>query len=123
EFFMDLTQSDRQMIADVTRMGIRTAVLLRGVMLQKVDGETLKWGLSELAVSDLMNKYFPFLVDKTEYVNLLNLLFLVYSLDGQLDYQITEYGIDSLKDDLEEINFSLRQIGDTFDLPRWEAVV
>ena len=120
---MDLTQSDRQMIADVTRMGIRTAVLLRGVMLQKVDGETLKWGLSELAVSDLMNKYFPFLVDKIEYVNLLNLLFLVYSLDGQLDYQITEYGIDSLKDDLEEINFSLRQIGDTFDLPRWEAVV
>ena len=120
---MDLNQSDRQMVADVTRMGIRTAVLLRGVMLQKVDQDTLKWGLNELAISDLMDKYFPFLMDKAEYANLLNLLFLVYSLDDQLDYQIREYGLDSLKDDLQEINFSLRQIGESFDLPQLESVI
>ncbi|MGC8660463.1 MAG: hypothetical protein ACP5U1_15465, partial [Desulfomonilaceae bacterium] len=90
---MDLNQADRQMIVDVTRMGIRVAVLLRGVMLQKVDQETLRWGLDELAVSNLMDKHFAHLTTKAEYANLLNLLFLVYSLDGQLDYQISEYGL------------------------------
>jgi hypothetical protein len=46
----------------------------------------------------------------------LNILHLVFSLDGQLDFQIAEYGLDSLKDDLQEINFSLQQIGEQFDL-------
>jgi len=49
-------------------------------------------------------------------VHLLNLLHLTYSLEGQLDFQIREYGLDSLKDDLQEINFSLQQIGEKFDL-------
>ncbi len=120
---MNLNLSDRQMVADVTRMGIRTAVLLRGVLLQKVDRDTLKWGLQELGIPNLMDTYFPVLVNRNEYVNLLNLLFLIYSLDGQLDYQIREYGLDSLKDDLQEINFSLKQIGEAFDLPNWESVV
>ena len=46
----------------------------------------------------------------------MNLLHLVYSLEGQLDFQIREYGLDSLKDDLQEVNFSLQQIGSQFDL-------
>ena len=75
-----------------------------------------EWGLKELAVSDLMGKYFQNLVDRPECVYLLNLLHLVYSLEGQLDFQIREYGLDSLKDDLQEINFSLQQIGERFDL-------
>jgi len=37
-------------------------------------------------------------------------------LEGQLDFQIREYGMDSLKDDLQEINASLKQIGERFDL-------
>jgi hypothetical protein len=49
-------------------------------------------------------------------VYLLNLLHLTYSLEGQLDFQIREYGLDSLKDDLQEINFSLQQIGEKFNL-------
>ena len=113
---MGLSQADRGMIKDVTRMGVRASVLLRGVMLKKVDRETLEWGLKELAVSDLMGKYFQNLVDRPECVYLLNLLHLVYSLEGQLDFQIREYGLDSLKDDLQEINFSLQQIGERFDL-------
>jgi hypothetical protein len=63
-----------------------------------------------------MGKYFQNLVDRPECVYLLNLLHLVYSLEGQLDFQIREYGLDSLKDDLQEINFSLQQIGEHFDL-------
>jgi hypothetical protein len=43
-------------------------------------------------------------------------LHLTYSLEGQLDFQIREYGLDSLKDDLQEINFSLQQIGEQFNL-------
>jgi hypothetical protein len=113
---MELNPSDRGMIEEITRMGVRTAILLRGVMLQKVDRETLEWGLKELAVSDLMNKYFHRLIDMPEYVHLLNIQYLVYSLEGQLDFQIREYGLDSLKDDLQEINFSLNKIGELFDL-------
>jgi len=113
---MDVNQADRGMIKDVTRMGVRASVLLRGVMLKKVDRETLEWGLKELAVPVLMDKYFHDLVDRPECVHLLNLLHLLYSLEGQLDFQIREYGLDSLKDDMQEINFSLQQIGEHFDL-------
>ncbi|QTA81415.1 Uncharacterized protein dnl_37500 [Desulfonema limicola] len=113
---MNMNQTDQEMIKDITRMGMKTGILLRGVMLQKVDEETLKWGLKELCPGDLMSRYFPFLVTRPDYVNLLNILHLVYSLEGQLDFQIKEYGFDSLKDDLHEINFSLQQIGEQFDL-------
>ncbi len=113
---MGLNHADQEMVKDITRMGVRAGVLLRGVMLKKVDEETLRWGLQELASGDLMVKYMPVLVDRPEYVQLLNILHLVFSLDGQLDFQIREYGIDSLKDDLHEINFSLQQIGEQFDL-------
>ncbi len=43
---MDLTDTDQAMVKDITRMGVRTAVLLKGVMLKKVDRETLEWGLN-----------------------------------------------------------------------------
>ena len=112
----DLNTADREMVQDITRMGMRTSVLLRGVMLQKVDEATLRWGLQELAPGDLMNRYLPALVHRPELVPLLNILHLTFSLEGQLDFQIAEYGFDSLKDDLQEINFSLQQIGEQFNL-------
>ena len=46
---MKLNPSDQEMVRDITRLGVRTAVLLRGVMLQKIGHETLEWGLKELA--------------------------------------------------------------------------
>ena len=113
---MELNQADQEMLRDITRLGVRTAVLLRGVMLQEVGRETLEWGLTELAAGDMMGKYFERLVDRPDWVHLLNLLHLTYSLEGQLDFQIREYGLDSLKDDLQEINFSLQKIGEKFDL-------
>jgi hypothetical protein len=102
--------ADQEMIEDVTRLGLRAAVLLRGVMLKKVDRDTLEWGLRELNPSELLEKYFPRLIEKPEYVHLLNILHLVYSLEGQLDYQVQEYGLDSVNDDLQEINLSLQQV-------------
>ena len=120
---MDLTEADLAMVKDITRMGVRAAVLLKGVMLKKVDRETLEWGLKELAIRDLMDKYFQCLIDRPECVDLLNLLHLTYSLEGQLDFQIREYGMDSLKDDLQEINFSLQQIGGKFDFGDIRAAV
>ena len=113
---MDQDFSEKKMIQDITRLGVQAAVLLRGVMLQKVDRETLEWGLQELSVSEIMNNYFQKLISQPQYVYLLNILHLLFSLEGQLDYQIREYGMDSLKDDLQEINFSLQQIGSQFDL-------
>jgi hypothetical protein len=110
---------DKEMVRDITRMGVRTAVLLRGVMLQKVDAETLRWGLSEIDPDRLMEKYIggpDGLTNRSDCVHLLNLLHLVYSLNGQLDYQVKEYGLDSLKDDLQEINTSLQQVGEQFEL-------
>ncbi len=101
--------ADREMAEDITRLGMRAAVLLRGVMVKKVDRETLAWGLAELRASELLEKYFPRLIEKPEHVQLLNILFLVYSLEGQLDYQIQEYGLDSVKDDMQELNASLQQ--------------
>ncbi|MDM8543489.1 hypothetical protein QUF90_20635 [Desulfococcaceae bacterium HSG9] len=120
---MGLNSSDREMIQDITSMGMRAAVLLKGVILRKVDRNTLEWGLQELAPADLMGKYCSLLTNRSEYVSLLNTLFLVYTLEGQLDYQISEYGMDSLKDDLQEINFSLQQIGDVFDLAQLKQVI
>ncbi len=113
---MELNQTDREMVKDITRLGVRTAVLLRGVMLQKVGRETLEWGLTELAPGDVMDRHFHRLVDRPDWVYLLNLLHIIVSLEGQLDFQIREYGFDSLKDDLQEINFSLQMIGEQFDL-------
>ena len=106
----------REMVEDITRMGVRAAVLLRGVMLQKVDQETLEWGLGELRAGELLERYFPILGEQADFVDLLNLLYLVYGLEGQLDYQVQEYGFDSLKDDLQEVNGSLARIGERFDL-------
>lgn len=101
--------ADREMAEDITRLGMRAAVLLRGVMVKKVDRETLAWGLAELRAGELLEKYFPRLIEKPEHVHLLNILHLVYSLEGQLDYQIQEYGLDSVKDDMQELNSSLQQ--------------
>ncbi len=100
--------SDREMAEDIVRMGVRAAVLLRGVLVKKVDGETLAWGLRELRPSALMERYFNRLIESAEHVHLLNILHLVYSLEGQLDYQIREYGLDSVKDDMQELNASLQ---------------
>ena len=101
--------ADREMAEEIVRLGMRAAVLLRGVMLRKVDRETLAWGLGELRASELLEKYFARLVEQPENVHLLNILHLVYSLEGQLDYQIQEYGLDSVKDDMQELNLSLQQ--------------
>jgi hypothetical protein len=107
--------TDREMIEDITRLGLRAVVLLRGVMVKKVDREILEWGLKELHPSELLEKYFPRLVEKPEFVHLLNILHLVYSLEGQLDFQIQEYGLDSVKDDLQEINVSLQQVAEAVE--------
>ena len=115
--------ADREMVQDITRMGVRAAVLLRGVMLQKVDQETLEWGLDQLDPAGLLERYFPVLLEHPEYVDLLNLLYLVYGLEGQLDYQVREYGFDSLKDDLQEVNGSLARIGERFDLDELRQAV
>ena len=112
----NLNDADQKMVKAITRLGMRASVLLRGVMLQKVDEETLKWGLQELAAGELLEQYMPVLLERPQYVQLLNILHLTFSLEGQLDFQIREYGFDSLKDDLQEINFSLQQIGEQFNL-------
>lgn len=101
--------ADREMAEEITTLGVRAAVLLRGVMLKKVDRDTLAWGLAELRAGALLEKYFPRLVAKPEHVHLLNILHLVYSLEGQLDFQIQEYGLDSVRDDMQELNLSLQQ--------------
>jgi len=118
-----MSELDREMVEEVTRMGVRTAVLLRGVMLQKVDRETLEWGLGQLDAGGLLERYVPVLLERPEYVDLLNLLYLVYGLEGQLDFQVREYGFDSLKDDLQEVNGSLARIGERFDLDELRQAV
>ena len=120
---MDVDGADRRMIEEVMLAGLRAAVLLRGVMLQKVDRETLEWGLAELRAGELLERHLSRLVEKPEWVDLLNILHLLYSLEGQLDYQVREYGMDSLKDDLHEINASLHRIGERFDLPATRRAV
>ena len=112
---MAVKEADREMITEITQMGIRAAVLLKGVMLKKVDENILEWGLGEINAVALLDKYADRVTANPEYVQLFNLLVLVSSLQGQLEYQIREYGIDSVKDDLEEINSSLRSVGEKFD--------
>jgi len=112
---MGMNEADREMISEITQMGMRAAILLKGVMIKKVDRGTLEWGLQEINASSLMSKYSARITNNPDYVQLFNLLALVSSLEDQLDYQIQEYGIDSLKDDLEEINTSLRSVGLQFD--------
>ncbi len=101
--------ADHEMVEDIVRLGMRAAVLLRGVMLKKVDRETLAWGLGELRAGELLERYFARLVESPERVHLLNILHLVYSLEGQLDFQSEEYGLDSVKDDMQELTLSLQQ--------------
>ena len=113
---MALTEANREMVEDITRMGLRAAILLKGVMIKEVNRETLEWGLGEINASALLEKYGNRVTANPDYVELFNLLVLVSSLEGQLDYQIQEYGIDSLKDDLEEINAGLRLVGEKFNL-------
>jgi hypothetical protein len=119
---MALTEANREMVEDITRMGLRAAVLLKGVMIKEVNHETLEWGLGEINATALLEKYGNRVTADPEYVQLFNLLVLVASLEGQLEYQIQEYGIDSLKDDLEEINASLRLVGEKFDLSQLQQV-
>jgi hypothetical protein len=119
---MVLNEANREMIGDITQMGMRAAILLKGVLVKKVNRETLEWGLGEIHATTLINKYADTLRANPEYTQLFNLLALVSSLEGQLDYQIQEYGIDSLKDDLDEINTSLRAVGNQFDLSQLQKV-
>ncbi len=100
--------SDQEMVEDIVSLGVRAAVLLRGVMLKKVDRETLAWGLAELRAGELLARHFARLMERPEHVHLLAILHLVHGLEGQLDYQIREYGLDSVKDDMQELNASLQ---------------
>ncbi len=113
---MGMNEADRDMIVEITQMGMRAAILLKGVLIKKIDRGTLEWGLQEINASSILSKYADRVTANSEYVQLFNLLALVSSLEDQLDYQLEEYGIDSLKDDLEEINTSLRSVGEQFDL-------
>ncbi len=113
--------TDPEMIEDITRLGVRAAVLLRGVTIKKVDEETLVWGLRELRAGEILEKYLPRLIEEPENAHLLNILHLVYSLEGQLDFQIREYGLDSVKDDLQELNVSLQQVTREHPLPESAA--
>jgi hypothetical protein len=113
---MGMNDADREMIKEISQMGMRAAILLKGVIIKKVDRDTLEWGLQEINASALLSTYGDRVTANPEYVQLFNLLALVSSLEGQLEFQIQEYGIDSLKDDLEEINTSLRSVGEQFDL-------
>jgi hypothetical protein len=63
---MNLDQMHQDMVRDITRTGMRASVLLQGVILQKVDEETLRWGLGELNLSDHMSRYLPHLVPHPE---------------------------------------------------------
>ena len=119
---MVLNEANREMIEDITRVGMRAAILLKGVIIREVNRETLEWGLGEINASAILDKYADRVTANPDYVQLFNLLVLVSSLEGQLDYQITEYGMDSLKDDLEEINTSLRLVGTQFDLSQLQQV-
>jgi hypothetical protein len=110
------------MVGDIAQMGMRAAILLKGVIIKEVNRETLEWGLSEINASALLDKYADRVTVNPEYVQLFNLLVLVSSLEGQLDFQISEYGMDSLKDDLDEINTSLRLVGTQFDLSQLQQV-
>jgi hypothetical protein len=110
------------MVEDITRVGMRAAILLNGVIIREVNRETLEWGLGEINASAILDKYADRVTANPDYVQLFNLLVLVSSLEGQLDYQITEYGMDSLKDDLDEINTSLRLVGTQFDLSQLQQV-
>jgi hypothetical protein len=113
---MGMNEADRDMIVEISQMGMRAAILLKGVLIKKIDQGTLEWGLQEINASSILSKYADRVTANPEYVQLFNLLALVSSLEDQLDYQLQEYGIDSLKDDLEEINTSLRSVGEQFDL-------
>jgi hypothetical protein len=119
---MGMSEADRDMIVEITQMGMRAAILLKGVLIKKVDRGTLEWGLQEINASSILSKYADRVTANPEYVQLFNLLALVSSLEDQLDYQLQEYGIDSLKDDLEEINTSLRSVGEQFDLTQLHDV-
>lgn len=119
---MVLNEANREMIGDIAQMGMRAAILLKGVIIKEVNRETLEWGLGEINASALLDKYADRVTVNPEYVQLFNLLVLVSSLEGQLDFQISEYGIDSLKDDLDEINTSLRLVGTQFDLSQLQQV-
>jgi hypothetical protein len=110
------------MVEDITRVGMRAAILLKGVIIREVNRETLEWGLGEINASAILDKYADRVTANPEYVQLFNLLVLVSSLEGQLDYQIQEYGMDSLKDDLDEINTSLRLVVTQFDLSQLQQV-
>jgi len=120
---MALKEADREMVANIIQVGMRAAILLKGVIIQKVNQETLDWGLREINATAILDKYADRVTADPEYVQLFNLLMLVSSLEGQLDYQIREYGLDSLKDDLEEINTSLRAAGEQFDLSQLQKEV
>jgi hypothetical protein len=119
---MVLSEANREMVGDIAQMGMRAAILLKGVLIKEVNQETLEWGLGEINASALLDKYADRVTANPEYVQLFNLLVLVSSLEGQLDFQLREYGIDSLKDDLEEINTSLRLVGTQFDLSQLQHV-
>ncbi len=110
-------ETDREMVEDVTRLGVRAAVLLRGsdapeggpgdpgVGPRRAAGRRAARAVLRPCSGSARSSW----TCSTSSTS-------CYGLEGQLDYQIQEYGFDSLKDDLQEINGSLTRIGERFDL-------
>lgn len=93
-----------------TEVGERALDAFRQFTREQISAAELQARLRELEAGSIMASYWDLLTSSPENVPCFEILQLLDSLGGEMEYQVERYGESSLWDDLEELQRALRRI-------------
>lgn len=94
----------------VITVGEQALALFRQFTREQISAMELQARLRELEAGTIMARYWDVLTSDPESVPSFEVLQLLSSLEGEMEYQVQRYGESSLWDDLKELQLAMRRI-------------
>ncbi len=96
--------------AAVLYAGKEALEAIQRFLTARITREELQEILSGLGIDNLLTEYWPAFTSDEQYAVHLNVLQMLDSLRREIDYQIDEYGVSAVYEDLKEIAGCLNRI-------------
>lgn len=100
----------REVDAAVIKAGKEALEAIQRFLTARITREELQEILSGLGIDNLLAEYWPAFTSDEQYAVHLNVLQMLDSLQREIDYQIDEYGVSTVYEDLKEIAGCLNRI-------------
>ena len=102
--------SRREIDAAVLHAGKEALEAIQRFLTARITRDELQRTLTGLGIGNLLAEYWPALTCDEQYAVHLNVLQMLDSLSLEIDYQIDEYGVSAVYEDLKEIAGCLNRI-------------